>query len=254
MADDRGRVATAEVQRLLLASVPNVPGTDVAVSYWPYSDVGGDFYDVCMLEEQCIGITVGDVSGKGYEAALLMVYALAEIRTRLLEHQRLPYLMSRLDESLRKYSSDSKYAEMLVGTYSVPARRFSYIQAGGISPAVFQAQAGRLAITQSAGSRVPGMSLADPTRLPFVEHSVDLEKGDILLLFTDGLADREDEEGRPILTTDDFGARVSPRLKSWCEEWKSLGAAEIVAECGRWLAGLPSERFDDETLLVLKAI
>src|SRR5829696_9932614 len=116
-----------EVQRRLLADPPSIEGVDLAVSWSPHGEVGGDFYDFLEIEEDSLGITLGDVSGKGFDAALLMVFALAELRAGLRGRLRLPFMMAQLDDSLRRYSSPNRFAEVLIGIYSLASRRFMFV-------------------------------------------------------------------------------------------------------------------------------
>ena len=249
---DSGRVAF-EVQRRLLVEPPSLERADIAVSWRPFGDVGGDFYDFTGLEEGSVGITLGDVSGKGYDAALLMVFALAETRVRLRDHQRLTYLMSELDRSLRQYSSESKYAEVLVGTYSPYTRRFTYVPGGAIAPVVYRASSDELTVYESTGCRVPGISIVAGEDAPFVDQSVDLELGDVLMLFTDGVSERQDEHGELLVHRDDFGALVAPVVEKQCRASSALGASGLMKQLLKCLDDLPSGRADDETIVVLKA-
>ncbi len=242
-----------EVQKNLLNDPPELPGVQVAVSWRPHGEVSGDFYDFNILEEDSFGITIGDVSGKGYTAALLMVYALAQVRARLKDHQRLAYIMASLDESLEQYSAANKFAEVLTGIYILPLRRFLYVQGGGIWPLVFHCNTNSMTLYPASTFRVPGFPLRANRGQQYAEASVDLEKGDVLLLFTDGVSERLDNDGKEIIRRDDFGSWVAPSLNHFLKEHGTLSAKDLIEQLLLFLDSLESELNDDQTIIVLKA-
>lgn len=244
-----------EVQKRLLNEAPRVPGIDIEVSWKPFGDVGGDFYDIFPIEEEAVAVCLGDISGKGYDAALLMVFALAELRSMLREHFRLPYIMSQLDASLKDFTSNEKFAEVLVGAYVPSIHRFVFVQGGGISPVVFRSRTERLEFYGSSTYRVPGMALPAGPGRHFAEDSVELEQGDLMLLFSDGVGERVDADGKEIVRPDDLelGIRTAPSLKKLCESNARGSAEEILQSVIEYLGSLESDPSDDETLIVIKA-
>ena len=243
----------SSVQQSLLRCPPSVDGVDIAVSWRPFGDVGGDFYDFLEVEEDSLAITLGDVSGKGYDAALLMVYALAEIRARLREHQRLAYVMAALDRSLRDYSSANRFAEVIIGLYVRSMRRFIFVPGGSIMPMAFDAGRGRLTIHANRNFRLPGLPIPGHPNQMYSENTIDLARGDTLLLFTDGVAERLEESDKEILHRDDFGSLVAPSIERICRQCIDGDANSLLAAIEEFLNSLSSDRTDDQTLIVLKA-
>ena len=244
--------AAFEVQSRLLQDPPDMEAIDLAVSWQPFAPVGGDFYDFTPLEEGSLGITLGDISGKGYNAALLMVYALAEIRARLKNHERLPHIMAQLDESLRKFSDDAKYAEVLVGIYLPFDRKFIYVQGGKIEPVVFHNSNQKIRFYHSSTFRIPGLSIPVGRRSRFVLKTIDLRKGDTLALFTDGVTERLDRDGQEIFRKR-MDAWVAPSIEKILSEHSKAKASEKLDALNSYLEDLESERSDDQTIIILKA-
>ncbi len=244
--------AAFEVQSRLLQEPPDMEAIDLAVSWQPFAPVGGDFYDFTPLEEGSLGITLGDISGKGYNAALLMVYALAEIRARLKNHERLPHIMAQLDDSLRKFSDDAKYAEVLVGIYLPFDRKFIYVQGGKIEPIVFHNSNKKIRFYHSSTFRIPGISIPVGRSSRFVLKTIDLRKGDTLALFTDGVTERIDHDGQEIFRKR-LDAWVAPSIEQILAEHSQGSAADNLEALIHYLAGLESERSDDQTIIILKA-
>jgi len=226
------------------------------VSWRPFGDVGGDFYDFSLLEEGSVGITIGDVSGKGYDAALLMVFALAQIRAGLRHGQRLPLIMADVDESLREFSSVEKYAEIMVAILAPARRRLVFVQGGGIYPIVYRARSDSLFLYSAASYRIPGFPVLPgaAARKAFVEESVDLGEGDIVLLFSDGVAQRDDGEDKNIVRRDDLGAFVAPSIKEICRRHYRDSASDVLSALKEFLDNLGTPRDDDETIIIAKSV
>jgi len=233
-----------------------VAGAEFAVSWQPFGEVGGDFYDFSMIEEGSIGITIGDISGKGYDAALLMVFALAQIRAGLRHGLRLPLIMANVDESLREFSSIEKYAEIMVAILAPARRRLVFVQGGGIFPIVYRARSDSLFLSSAASYRIPGFPVlpGTPSRKAFVEESIDFGEGDLVLLFSDGVSQREGADNQWIVTRDDFGALVAPSVKEICRRHCRDSANDVLTAFKEFLDHLGTPRDDDETIIVAKSV
>lgn len=241
-----------EIQRMLLGKVPKAEGVDVAVAWRPFGKVSGDFYNFMEIEEDSIGVIVGDVSGKGADAALLMAYTLGHIRVGLKEHLRLPYIMADLDEDLKQHSMANKFVEVLLGIYFLPLRRFVFVHGGGIAPVVFRHAEGTLLFSRGRYPAV-GFPFARGRTQRFVEDGVDLERGDVMLVFSDGISERVDRDGEEIVRKSSLAeVKQAPSLKAILGRGQE-GAEAIVSDIFEYLDGLDSPRTDDETLIVLKA-
>jgi sigma-B regulation protein RsbU (phosphoserine phosphatase) len=256
MAEVGVRTAAYEVQRRLLSPAPDVAGAEFAVSWQPFGEVSGDFYDFSLLEEGSVGITLGDVSGKGYDAALLMGFALAHIRAGLRHGLRLPFIMADVDELLREYSSIEKYAETMVAILTPARRRLVFVQGGGIYPIVYRARSDKLFLYSGASYRIPGFPVLPgaPARKTFVEESIDLGDGDLVLVFSDGVSQREGADNHNIVHQDDFGAFVAPSITEICRHHCRDSAKNVLAAFKEFLDNLGTPRDDDETIIVVKSV
>lgn len=241
-----------EVQKRLLGRSELGSDLDVATSWEPFGVVGGDFYDLMQLEEGNIGLILGDVSGKGYDAALVMVLALAEIRARLLSWQRLTYVMAQLDKTLRLYSSERSFAEVLIGIYSPRLRRLQFVQGGGIVPVIYRAHRDGFEVFSGATGRPPGFSIERKEDSPYLEHTVELESRDFVVLFTDGVGERIDRDGEAIVRRDVFRSFTAPSILELCRSNRDGTAADLARELKKYLDSLDAARTDDETLIVIK--
>jgi sigma-B regulation protein RsbU (phosphoserine phosphatase) len=245
-----------EVQRRLLSPPPDVAGAEFAVSWRPFGEVSGDFYDFSLLEEGSVGITLGDISGKGYDAALLMGFALAQIRAGLRHGLRLPFIMADVDTALREYSAIEKFAETMVAILAPARRRLVFVQGGGIYPIVYRARSDTLFHYSASSYRIPGFPVlpGKPARKRFVEESIDLGEGDLVLFFSDGVSGREGADNQNIVHKDEFGAFVAPSVMEICRAHCRDSANDVLAAFKEFLDNLGTPRDDDETIIIVKSV
>jgi sigma-B regulation protein RsbU (phosphoserine phosphatase) len=206
--------------------------------------VGGDYYDVIPLDDGRIGIAIGDVSGKGISAALLMASLRASLRGVALDNPRnFARLMDKVNRLVYEASADNRYATFFFGAYDATTRVLECVNAGHNAPLVLR-QNGNSALRvlrlEADGPVVGLLPFA-----PYSEQSLKLEPGDLLIAYTDGISEA--------MTHDD---------EEWGEERMIAAAAEagdgsakdvlvkVFAAADAFTAGAPQH--DDMTLLVLK--
>jgi PAS domain S-box-containing protein len=181
-------VASTLQQSLLPHELPEIPGVELAVCYRPAGerlDVGGDFYDAFPIDSGGFGIAVGDVCGKGPEAAAVTGLARHTIRAAaLLEHDPTRVLALLNDAILREYGG-STFATVAFGVVepSTDGTRFNLACGGHLLP-LHAPAGGEIRPVGSLGTLV-GV-FPDPE---LEETTIELGAGDVLLLYTDGLAE-----------------------------------------------------------------
>lgn len=227
---ERVYIANTLQSSLLPPALPQIPGMSIGVAYRPAGDgtqVGGDFYDVFETAPDEWAVSIGDVCGKGSGAAAVMALSRYTIRTAALHQSRPSEILVTLNEALLRQTSDARFCTACqVRLRRNGERARLTVSCGGHPlPLVLRAD-GSL---ETAG--VPGTLLGFFPDPALTDAVVDLEPGDTLLLYTDGLTDeRRDGE--------EFGEeRVAELLRS-CE---GVSADEIVT---RLMTGVM--RFRDE--------
>ena len=241
-----------EVQsQLFPREVPEVEGVELYGICKPASGVSGDYYDFLRLEEQRVGLVVGDVSGKGISAALLMAAIQSALHAQFYDGRSpagLPHpapvstaeVVARLNRQLHENTPVEKYATFFYAVYDAKTRKLTYTNAGHLAPAVFRKGAiERL----NVGGTVVGLFAP----LEYRQAEIELEPGDLLLAFTDGLTEPENTYG------EEFG---ETRLLEAARRAMAGTPAEIVEEIFQSISewtGSP-ELQDDMTLLVAKAV
>jgi len=182
--DRRELELAAEIQRSLLPD-PEQP-FPIAGLTRPARLVSGDFYDFLALDDGRIGFAIGDVSGKGMQAALLMAKT-ASLYHCLAKTQASPgRLLAVIDREISDTSARGMFVTMVVGTYDPRAGRVRLANAGH-EPPLLERRDGSFAEFPAMVPPV-GLSLPGATGEPFPEHDIDLAGG-TLYLFTDGLTE-----------------------------------------------------------------
>jgi sigma-B regulation protein RsbU (phosphoserine phosphatase) len=205
----------------------------------PAREVGGDFFNYFALRDGTIALVVGDVSGKGVGAALLMANLQAALRTRLSLGQDLASLARELDVDIDRTTPGPVYATLFVAVLDPTAHRLRFVNCGHNPQYVLRTD-GRLERMESTGRPIGLLSGG-----PYAEHQVDVTPGDVLFFYTDGCVEAENAAG------DMFGA---DRLERLLAASAGRGADQVLVavetEVGAFRSG--AEPNDDATLMVVK--
>jgi serine phosphatase RsbU (regulator of sigma subunit) len=205
----------------------------------PANTVGGDFYDVLPRADGRVIVTLGDVAGKGSPAALLMALLLAVLRTLVDEELDPPALMERLNVQICRHSPGSRFITLFFAMYEPMSGRLVYVNAGQTPPLLRRAAGGmeRLNATGVALGMFEGSTFAAAETIVL--------PGDTLVLYSDGITEAEDPEGRPF---EEAG------LEEVITTYGAFSAAEMAAETVRTVErhAHASKFADDLTVLILK--
>jgi phosphoserine phosphatase RsbU/P len=230
-------LAQAVQQRLLPAQAPELAGYDLAGLCIPSHEVGGDYYDYIPVAGGRIGVTVADVSGKGVAAALIMAAFRALLRAQVSRGTDPSRTVVAVNERLLDSTAQYDFVTCIYGVLELETGRFVYVNCGHSRPLVARCD-GRVEFLPG-GNLVLGIF----AEARFDAHQVILEPGDLLVLYTDGVVETEDPEGRQ------FGqeglARVMGRRKGWSAAETMQALREAVLEH----AG--SSHYDDDFTLVV---
>jgi GAF domain-containing protein len=209
----------ARLQRAVLPDgVPQLPGWEIAALYRPAgrTEVGGDFYDIVPLPDGRVAIVVGDVMGRGVQAAAAMAQMRAAVRAYLAVEPSPGDVMAKLDLLLERF----RLAQLVTVVYGVldpVAREVVLANAGHPAPRVLRADGSVSAFPDAEG---PPLGVGGPRGAPV---SLPFGSGDLLVAFSDGLVERRTEDidegfarldaALPRLT----GAGLAPDLQSGLE-------------------------------------
>jgi len=185
-----------EIQSWLVPSEPPaIPGAEVAFWTRPQNSVAGDYYDAFYPTADAASggkllLVMADVAGKSVPAALLMATLQASLHTLASEGLPLTQLAERLNRYACAHSLEGRrFTTAVIGEYDPSTRRLVYVNAGHNSPVVRRTNGG----TERLGSGSLPFGILRET--PFVAASVDLQPGDTLVLFTDGVVEAFNSAG-----------------------------------------------------------
>jgi sigma-B regulation protein RsbU (phosphoserine phosphatase) len=180
----REQLEAQAIQRALLPmDIPNLPGCSLAARWQPAATFGGDLYDVTLLGDERVAISIGDVSGKGLPAALLMANVQASVRACAALDQSPGAVVSRLNRDLSRNVALRRFVTLVVAIYDGATRRLTYCNAGHPAPLLLRADDSIVRL--ETGGTVIG-AFEDS---PFGEDTIDIARGDHLVLFTDGITE-----------------------------------------------------------------
>jgi phosphoserine phosphatase RsbU/P len=232
------RVAYDIQMRLLPDAPPDIPGYAVAARTIPAEEVGGDFFDFIPLGESRTALCVGDVSGKGLPAALLMANAQATIRGQADAARAPAETVERVNWQVYRSVKRGRFLTLFYGELSPETHRFRYVNAGHNRPLL------RRRSGEFEELRVGGVALGLMPRAPYTEGGVELRPGDALLVFSDGLVEAVDTRGEP------FGeARLAEALAEAEGEPAGPLLEAVLRRVRDHARGAPP--FDDLTALAL---
>ena len=228
---------------LLPECAPSIPGLDLSVFFQPASHVGGDFYDFIVAPNRSLTFFVGDVSGKGMPAAMLMTMTLAILRAEAASPV-VPSPETILQNVNAKLLADFVQAGMFVtvfvGQYHPSSQEMVFANAGH-SPVIFRPANGRPRLLKADG---PPLGIFEKSLSK--NHRLCAAEGDLLVAMTDGLYEARNSR------SECFGVR---RLLKEVQRLNGQSAIEISDALLRTVGHFSGRepQADDQTILVLRS-
>ena len=232
------QVARQIQQELLPDSVPKLEGWQIATYYGPTREVGGDFYDFVELSRGRLGLIVGDATGHGMPAALVMATTRGMLRAVVQSLESPGEVLARVNEALAAEIPPSTFITCFYSILDPESGRFIYANSGHNLPC-------RRHDDQADELRARGMPLGLMPGTEYEEKEALLEVGDSVLLYSDGLVEAHDPEGEM------FGF---PRLRRLVAEQAAEEGSlpDFLMDELRSFTGDRWEQEDDITLVTLR--
>jgi serine phosphatase RsbU (regulator of sigma subunit)/catechol 2,3-dioxygenase-like lactoylglutathione lyase family enzyme len=225
--------------RLFPQTLPPLKNLDYAGICIQARHVGGDYYDFLALGQQRLGLLIGDISGKGIAAALLMANLQANLRSQFALAREQPRLLLRsVNRLFYENTADSAYATFFFAEFDESARRLRYANCGHL-PALLLRHDGTL---EKLHSTATVLGLFEHWDSPAAECQ--LHPGDTLALYTDGVTESCNIAG------EEFGEQ---RLVEALQERRELSAHRLLGSVVEEIQKFsPHEQLDDITLIVAR--
>ncbi len=228
-----------EIQAQLLPDTPtDIPGTEIFARSRSCYQVGGDYFDFIPLDNEELGVALGDVSGKGVSAALIMSGVQAALRGSAPLAADLPSLMAHLNDILYKVTRAKKYVTLFFARYHPPSGTLRYVNAGH-NPAIIVMNGGQ-ELLHSTGRPIGMMKQSR-----YEERAVQLEPGATLFLYTDGCTDAANP------------AEEELGMERWCQAVQKRAGEPVANVIDSLMQDVSAfengaDPVDDKTLVVLR--
>jgi len=232
------RLAGIIQRRLIPEQPPQLPGLDLAGIYVPCYDVGGDFYDFITFPDGRLLIGIGDIMGKGVPASLAMASLRSSLRAYAEQIEPLDELLRRVNNMFCNDSVTGEFATLFCAAIRADRATLTYCNAGHNRPILIRNGKSR---ELTKGDAILGIS----QDTPFHAHQIKLADDDMLVMFTDGLADAVNFKRQS------FGrSRIAQAAKN-STDMSAGQVAKNILWLMRKFAGL-TQRYDDTAIVVLK--
>lgn len=234
-------LATAIQETVLPRNFPDRTDFDIYASMIPAKDVGGDFYDFFLLDEDHLAMVIADVSGKGIPAALYMMVSKTMIKNQTMAIPKSPSeVLSKVNDQLMENNKAEMFVTAWVGVLNLKSGELVYANAGHEYP-VIKHRGGSYEILREKHSPPLGC-LED---IPFREGKMTLQKGDVLFVYTDGVTEATNVDEQL------FGTERMLQVLNSSETDEPVMIEKTVREgIGKFAHGAP--QFDDITMLCMR--
>ena len=224
----------------MFPAFPDRTEFDIHASMTPAKEVGGDFYDFFLIDEDHLGLVMADVSGKGVPAALFMMMAKILLNNYAMMGDTPHEVLERLNETFCKNNDDSMFVTVWFGIYTISTGKVVASNAGHEYPIIKHGDNGFTVMKDRHGFVIGGMS-----GLKYRDYEFELAPGDELFLYTDGVPEATDASGQM------FGTERLLATLNGTTYGSSMELLEAVrADVEQFVGDAP--QFDDLTMLAIK--
>lgn len=238
------QIARKVQQSFLPASTPNIPGLDIAAICKPAYETGGDYYDFIPLNKHKLGVIIGDVSGKGIQAAFYMTFIKGVLHALCNDYKSSIEILAKANKMFRNNADKGTFISLIFGVVNAGKNTFSFSRAGHNPLLYFNSKEKKLYEYQPHGIGL-GMTGEKLFRENISEQHIDFHTDDILVLFTDGVVEAT-SKGNSF-----YGDK---RLQELIKTYHELSADKLLERLMDDLEsfGKGAAQHDDMTMLIIK--
>ncbi len=244
-ADKEGLLKELEIarrlqRRLLPEEAPEIEGLDIAANNLPAREVGGDFFDFIPVTKDRWGFVIADVSGKGMAAAMFMGLTRTIVRASATGNLNISGALEQANELICRDSTSGMFVTLFYIIMDPGERTLRYVNAGHNPPLLYRRESGEILPLKGRG-----IALGVKHDVHLEERGIDLQTGDLAVLYTDGITEAINEKNEA------FGEE---RLARVIQDNFLLSAQELIRKIQEEVilfAGTQPQ-YDDITLLILK--
>ena len=232
------------IQKNMLPSIfpafPERKEIDIYANMTPAKEVGGDFYDMFLIDENHLAINVADVSGKGVPAALIMMITKTLIKNTTLNGYDVDEVCNRVNNTLCEKNDLNHFVTSWFGIFDLRTGKLEFVNAGHNPPLIYTKKDNRFEYLKTK----PNLIIAAMEGTKYTKHEVILEPGDKIFLYTDGVTEATNENKE--LYGDE---RLQDYLNSHIDQDVETTIKGIKEDIDNFVG--KAEQFDDITMLEL---
>jgi phosphoserine phosphatase RsbU/P len=235
-------IARTIQKKLFPSALPRLSGYDLAAINVPSQQVGGDYYDIILQNGDNLYMAIADVTGKGIPASLLMANLQAMLHVLVPLGVDLSEATAKINDIIYKNTPNDKFISFFWGFLDVKSSRFTFCNAGHNPPVLLHAKSGKARYLSKGGMLLGAL----PTMAPYEAETVELEKGDVIVMYTDGVSEAMDSD------ENEYGEK---RLIDCINHHKTGPASSILNGVLEDVKQFCSNHYNDDlTALVLKVL
>lgn len=238
------QIARKVQQSFLPDQTPDIEGLDIAAICSPAYETGGDYYDFIQLNDGRLAVTIGDVSGKGIEAAFYMTFTKGVLHALCTDYTSTIEILAKFNTLFRKNAQKGTFISLIFGLIDTEKKEFRFSRAGHNPLLYFNSKENTLNEYRPDGIGL-GMASEEIFRKNICESTIKFKSDDILVLFTDGVVEATNQINK--FYGDD-------RLHKLIKQNKNLSSEKILQKLTDDLVkfGDGADQHDDMTVLVIK--
>ncbi|MEX0944929.1 MAG: PP2C family protein-serine/threonine phosphatase [Balneolaceae bacterium] len=238
------QIARKVQQSFLPLHTPDVDELDIYAICKPAYETGGDYYDFIEMDNDQLAVTIGDVSGKGIQAAFYMTFTKGVLYAFCDDSASTMDILSKTNKMFRKNADKGTFISLIFGMFNSTKDEFRFSRAGHNPLLFYRNREKKLYIYQPEGIAI-GMADVAIFRKHISEQKIELEQDDLLIFYTDGMVEAINKEHEL------FGEE---RLNRLIKKYHQLPARQIVQKIELYLAEFvdQTDQYDDMTLIVIK--
>lgn len=238
------QIARKVQQSFLPVKTPIVEGLDIAAICKPAYETGGDYYDFIELNKSSYAIAIGDVSGKGIQAAFYMTFTKGVLHSLCNDFHSTKEVLTKANKLFRQNANRGTFISLIFGVISSKGKTFTFSRAGHNPLLYFEKKTQTLKEFKPAGIAI-GMANENVFEEHITEETISLSKGDILVLFTDGVVESVSKTNKV------YG---DSRLYDLVKKCHKESAQQIIEriEADLCMFEEKTNQHDDMTMIVIK--
>jgi serine phosphatase RsbU (regulator of sigma subunit) len=241
MMQEEMRIAKQTQINLLPKEIPLIPGYQIAARTIPAMDVGGDYYDLILIDDKHYAFCLGDVSGKGMHAAMLMSNLQATLRSHTIAGNTCKDIISISNNLLYNTTEATKFATLFYGILNSELNEVVYCNAGHNNP--YHYSSSKVCSELSVG----GVILGGMPDSIYEEEKISINENELIVIFSDGISEAMSENKK------EYGEeRLKKIITNNFNDTPENIIEQIISDVNNFVGKAP--QFDDMTLLIIKRV